>query len=312
MKISPTASTAFATLASTLTCLGTLVVLGGCTTPTPAVLSSQSTRPAARLVIASDLTAQGQALSVSKPAPDSSASPSATAASASSASSASALSLQFGPFSARDLSLRWPRERDFLLVSPLQLAQAKQKFSFTQHSSEDQRAEVLAMTTFRNAGFRWVNGALTGDIHQTSFAGSVTPARPTPATPPPMKSLSGLLNHGEFAWEFIVYNLDGGEGSPVDSGMIQDSLGNQILIRALRQLEGQPASPNNLGFEYVQNGLPIGAVSTSALTTPQQIWLRQDLSSDLKLALSSVSSALLMRLSMPPAATPSATSPTPR
>jgi hypothetical protein len=260
-----------------LACLSVLTLLGACTTPPAA--------PQAQLLIASELRAQSEAWVVAQ-------------RSASEASQP----VQFGPYSTTKFEPRWTRERDFMVVSPIQLAQAKQKFSFTQQGADDQRAEVVAMTTFRNAGFRWVNGTLTGDITQTTtFAGSITPIQSKP-TPIKFKSLSGILNNGEFAWEFIVYNPEGSQDAPIDSGMIQDILGNQILIRALRTPVENPSNgPRNLGFEYVQHGQSIGAVSTLSAPT---IWLRHDLSSELKLTLSSLSSALLIRQGMQAQTTP--------
>ncbi|MEX8501670.1 MAG: hypothetical protein AB3X41_01335 [Leptothrix ochracea] len=254
-----------------LVCLTALGLLGACAT---------STQPpaAAPLLMASDLRAHSDALAVALQT-DNPAQPSP----------------QFGDYTTHHLEARWSRERDFMVVNPTQLTQARQKFSFTQQGPQEQRAEVLGMTILRNASFHWVNGAFTSDFNQSnSFAGSITPLRPnTPA--PTFKSLSGILNYGEFAWEFIVYNPDGNEGSALESGMIQDIRGNQILIRALRQFENQPPSPRNLGFEFLQNDVHIGAVS---LLPSPQVWLRRDLSPDLKLVLSSLSSALLIRRSM--------------
>lgn len=198
-------------------------------------------------------------------------------------------------YSTSNVAASWPRARDFMVVSPVQLEKAQQKFSFTQHAPEQLRAEVLAMTTFRHASFRWINGAPAGDAASTNaFAGSITPIRSTPQAPA-FKSLSGILNNGEFAWEFVITNPEGGANEPADSGMLQDILGNQILIRGLHQLENQPPSPRHLGFEFIQNGQSIGALS---LLEERKVWLRNDLSPELKLVLSSLSSALLMRQSL--------------
>jgi hypothetical protein len=198
-------------------------------------------------------------------------------------------------YSTSNVAASWPRTRDFMVVSPAQLEKAQQKSSFTQHAPEQLSAEVLTMTTFRHASFHWINGALASDVTSTTtFAGSITPIRSAPHAPA-FKSLSGILNNGEFAWEFVISHPEGGANEPAESGMVQDILGNQILIRALRQLENQPPSPRNLGFEYLQNGHPIGALS---LFEERKVWLRSDLSPELKLMLSSLSSALLMRQSL--------------
>ncbi len=70
-----------------------------------------------------------------------------------------------------------------------------------------------------------------------------------------------------------------------------------ILIRGVTKAEGAPGGLGwaNYGFEFVQDGQTIGAVS---LLGKGRVWLRQSLDEDTRLVVASVATALMVRQSL--------------
>lgn len=113
-------------------------------------------------------------------------------------------------------------------------------------------------------------------------------------------SFGGIIiprNHMDNKWEFVIKNPDSSDPGDIDLGMAQDKNGNQILIKAIKKLEGRNiwGQFNNFGFEFIRNNLAIGAVS---VLNKGRVWIKDTLDSDTKIILASLSTSLLARLNI--------------
>lgn len=98
-------------------------------------------------------------------------------------------------------------------------------------------------------------------------------------------------------WEFLVRDPEGGPRRESEAGRMFDKAGRQILIRGVTKAEGAPGvwGRENYGFEFVQDGQTIGAVS---LLGKGRVWLRQSLDANTRLVVASVATALMVRQSI--------------
>ena len=77
-------------------------------------------------------------------------------------------------------------------------------------------------------------------------------------------------------------------------GSAKDSKGNEIVIKGVNQVEGQAnwMQMEFIGFEFFLNGQSIAAVSC---LNDGRVWMKDDISAEIKLAVSSISTALLVK-----------------
>ncbi len=115
-----------------------------------------------------------------------------------------------------------------------------------------------------------------------SFVGTVEPDSP-----------------GYSAWRFVVWESAGGIAPGSRHGWAEDGQGRRITLQSLDRWHGDraavpnPALPGlHLGYAFVMDGRAIAAVETVG---DGVLWMHDGLSPDLRLAVASLSSALLLR-----------------
>lgn len=192
--------------------------------------------------------------------------------------------IRFGDYGSSKIDRGWTQSRSREIESSfaVRFKTAKQKLGFSLHGPQGREAQVLAVSRFESNELGLLKDfSLTAYTHLVNtFAGTVIPVQG-----------SG----GE--WEFLVSNPEGGLPRDADAGRMFDKAGRQILIRGVRKVEGAPGlwSGENYGFEFVQDGQTIGAVS---LLGKGRVWLRQSLDEDTRLVVASVATALMVRQSI--------------
>lgn len=183
--------------------------------------------------------------------------------------------IKFGDYTTSKVKRGWTKSREINFVARFQ--KAEQKLSFTQNTPDSKSAEVLAISQFKNTEIDLLKGFLSYSLeYKNSFAGVIIPNE-----------------NPDNTWDFIVHNPDASLPKDADCGIIRNQSGNSILIKGIKKIEGSKwAGLDNLGFEFMQNGKSIGAVSTM---NNGRVWIKNDLSADLKLVISSVATSLLVR-----------------
>ena len=188
--------------------------------------------------------------------------------------------IKFDKYTTSKIKRGWTKGYQIQFI--LRFEKAEQKLSFTQYTPDSlEKAEVLAIGKFQNTELDLLKGFLSYSVkYVNSFAGTVLPAK------------KDYQN-----WEFIIHNPESSLPDDADCGLAKDGNGSEILIRGVKKLEGQAnwVQLDNFGFEFIQNGKSIGAVST---VNNGRIWIKNSLSPELKLVIASISSSLLVRHSM--------------
>jgi hypothetical protein len=192
--------------------------------------------------------------------------------------------IRFGDYGSSKIDRGWTQTRSHGFESnfAVRFKTAKQKLSFSLHGPQGHEAQVLAVSRFESNELGLLKDySLTVSTREiNTFAGSVIP---------------GQGAGGE--WEFLVRDPEGGLRREADAGRMLDKAGRQILIRGVTKVEGAPGllGRENYGFEFVQDGRTIGAVS---LLGKGRVWLRQSLDEDTRLVVASVATALMVRQSI--------------
>ncbi|MEO1021246.1 MAG: hypothetical protein AAFW89_01765 [Bacteroidota bacterium] len=169
---------------------------------------------------------------------------------------------------------------------------AENKLQFTQFSpgGEAEVYTVGRLTTTETPLTEVLFGGSMELTHQDTYSGTIIPN-----------------NDESKTWEFVVEYPDGMSNlselrnrDNIDerkTGIAKSKDGEEILIRAVRRMEDQISliELDNFGFEFVQNNETIGAVS---LLNHGRVWMKNDLSEEKKLVLSSLSTAMLVRASL--------------
>lgn len=185
--------------------------------------------------------------------------------------------IRFGNYTTSKVKRGWTSGYD-ISAFVLRFQKAREKLSFTQTAPDGSQAEVLAVGKFQNTEYELLRGFVGYSIrYENTFAGSIIPAGSEDNT-----------------WEFMVYNPEGSLSVTAECGMAKDKAGREILIRGIRQMDQQPKWMQfaNYGFEFIQHGQSIGAVST---INNGKVWIRNDIDPDLKLVLSAMATSLLVR-----------------
>lgn len=186
--------------------------------------------------------------------------------------------ITYGAYSTSKIKRSWTK--GYTLDFMVRFQTAQQKLNFKQHTSK-LNADVFAVSKFEKAEISLIEGFLEYPLHyENYFAGLIS------------------LENNPNQWEFIIHNPDGGTISKdFNCGLAKDKNGNEIVIKGVREIENQAnwIKLDNFGFEFVLNGKAIGAIST---INSGRVWVSDNLTEELKLVLSSLSTSLLVRHSL--------------
>ncbi len=184
--------------------------------------------------------------------------------------------ISYGDYSTSKIKRGWTTKVEIPFV--VKFKNAHEKLSFTQYTAEKLQADVYAIGKFENSELPLLRGFLNYSLdYKNTFAGTIIPF-----------DVSGNY------WDFIIYNMESRMSDNKVCGNAKDQNGNEILIRGVNQVEGQAnwMQMEFIGFEFFLNGQSVGAVSC---LNDGRVWMRDDISPEIKLAVSSMSTALLVR-----------------
>ncbi len=187
--------------------------------------------------------------------------------------------IRYGDYISSKVKRGWTRSSDIKFV--LRFQKAENRLSFMQMTPDNKRAEVLAVGKFKNTEYELLKGFMSISLkYENTFVGTILPND---------KDIA--------AWDFIIYNPDASMPQDIDLGLARDEQGDVIYIRGVKKLEGQGkwAQIDNYGFEFIHNGQSVGAVS---ILNNGQVCMKNDISPQLKLVISSISTSLLLRHSL--------------
>jgi hypothetical protein len=190
--------------------------------------------------------------------------------------------LSFGDFKTSKVDRDWTFSHSIPFIVRFQ--GAKEKLGFTQFANHTgNSADVAVVSKFKETEYEPIKDYFSVALkHKNYFAGGIR------------------LNQSNDTWDFIVHQVDGSNRSLNGNGTVgyvrNSSL--KIDIAGIRELEGSSSfiTQNNVyGYEFLLHGKVVGTVST---IDNGKVWLRKELSEDVKLVLASVSSGLLLRNSV--------------
>ncbi len=187
--------------------------------------------------------------------------------------------IRFGAYKTSKLKRGWTKELDWTFF--LKFKKAEQKLSFVQYTPSGDSAKVFSVGKFKSEELPLFKDFLNYIIkYENTYTGTVI-----------------LNEQTNKSWDFIANNPESVQSKDDNCGIIKGQDGTEIQIKGIDKLEGHStwAFTTNYGFEFIQDGKSLGAVS---VVNDGKVWLKNDLSEEMKLILSSVSSALLSRQSM--------------
>ena len=162
------------------------------------------------------------------------------------------------------------------------------KVEFDQHGPAAQMAPVRALYEARRYSnvqmTEWMGfpTSVKGQVEFiTSFTGVIDPVPP-----------------GQTAWHFALFSDDAVGTTATPAGWIADDTGRRLAIRHAPFPAGTPAIVVRMahgispGYRFELDGQMVGSVD---VFPDKAVWLRDDLAPDLRFALASLSSALLLR-----------------
>lgn len=186
--------------------------------------------------------------------------------------------IKYGDYSTSKIKRSWDLGFNFEFIARFQ--EATEKLSFVQ-STPKLKANVFVVGKFKNTEIDLIEGFLGYPIHYENYFTGV---------------ISQLNNDNK--WEFILHNPDGGTlGKDFTCGLAKDDNGNEIIIKGVREVENQAnwIKLDNFGFEFIMDGKSIGAISN---INSGRVWINNQISEELKLVISSISTSLLVRHSL--------------
>ena len=186
--------------------------------------------------------------------------------------------INYGEYTTSKIKRGWSLGYDIPFI--IRFQGAKEKLSFQQNTPLSTVADVMCIGKFKNKELPVLNDFFAIELEYEDY-------------------FAGTIKNEKLNWDFIIYEPDGNTLNDVTSGKIvnQNNNNEQIYIKAVKKIEGQ-ANWVNIdvnGFEFIKNNESIAAVS---LLNNGRVWLRNDLSDDVKLVLSSVMTSLMVRHSM--------------
>lgn len=184
--------------------------------------------------------------------------------------------ITYGDYSSSKIQRGWTSKLEIPFV--VKFKNAHEKLSFTQFTADKEQADVFAIGKFENSELPLLKGFLNYSLeYKNTFAGTIVPI-----------DVSGIY------WDFMIYTMESRLSDNKICGSAKDSKGNEIVIKGVNQVEGQAnwMQMEFIGFEFFLNGQSIAAVSC---LNDGRVWMKDDISAEIKLAVSSISTALLVK-----------------
>ncbi len=182
--------------------------------------------------------------------------------------------LSFGEFSTGKVQRGWLRSYDIPFI--IRFSGAKEKLSYTMSDARGQAAEVFCMGKLSQKDLPVFNEFFELNLDwQDVFSGTAS------------------LAEGREHYDFILTNLNQNNWFRPAEGFIRYQGGLIELQPVDRLANGQRnLGQQPLGFQFVYGGEVVGAVET---LNNGRVWLKDGLEPKLRLVLSSVAAALLLR-----------------
>jgi hypothetical protein len=182
--------------------------------------------------------------------------------------------IRFGDYKTSKVKRGWTFSYDIPFIA--QFKGAKEKLQYHQFGMDNKRAEVFCVSKFTD---HYV--PILGDFfgiplkYEDHFAGTI------------------YQKGKKHPWDFIIFTPDGGTIKNRTAGFIKNGA-TTIEIRGVREMEKQVylVKFDVYGYEFLLNGKSIGAVQT---VNNGRVWIDPNQSSDIKLALASVATGLILR-----------------
>jgi hypothetical protein len=187
--------------------------------------------------------------------------------------------IKFGEYYTSKVKRGWTKSSELRFVATFQ--KAEQKLSFIQFTPNNMQADVLAISKFNNTEIELLRNFLSCSIDYANvFSGVIIP-----------------LSTENAEWEFVIHTPQSVYPYEEICGMAKNKKGNELIIKGIRKIEGQARwlEMDNVGFEYILDNNVIGAVS---VLNNGKVWIKDSISSELKLVVASLSSALMVRHNM--------------
>ena len=184
--------------------------------------------------------------------------------------------ITYGDYSTSKIKRGWTSKLEIPFV--IKFKSANEKLSFTQFTPDKEQADVYAIGKFENNELPLLKGFLNYSLnYKNTFAGTIIPL-----------DVSGNY------WDFLIYNMESRLSDNMICGSAKDTKGNEIIIKGVNKTEGQAnwMQMEFIGFEFFMNGQSIGAVSC---LNDGRFWIKDDLNPDIKLAISCISTSLLVK-----------------
>jgi len=191
--------------------------------------------------------------------------------------------IRYGDFSTDKVRRGWTRSYDIPFFVRFQ--GASEKLSYTQFGPGGMAAEVACIGKFRSKELNLFSEYFGIPLsYQNVFAGTV------------------LFQGEQDPWDFVLHNPDGDFLRREASAGFARRGEEQLEIRAIRGMEGQPQWVRELavyGHEFFLNGEVIGAVST---VNRGKVWIRTDLDPSIRTLVAALATGILLRRDMEEAA----------
>lgn len=182
--------------------------------------------------------------------------------------------LAFGEYRTGKVNRSWTKAYDIPFI--IRFSGAKERLSYTITDGSGNEAETFAMAKLSQKDLPLFNKLFEVNLDwKDVFSGTVA------------------LEQGRKHYDFVVANLNQNNWFREAAGFIRYQDG-EIDIQPVKNLDnGQRMLAQQApGFQFVYRGETIGAVET---LNEGRIWIKDGLPADLRLALASVSAALLLR-----------------
>jgi hypothetical protein len=184
--------------------------------------------------------------------------------------------LSYGPYATDKVKRGWLKQYDIPFF--IRFSGAREKIHFTQFGPHNQAVQVSCLSKIKREEIEIVRDFFSIPLkYENYFAGNIYP------------------DNGTEHWDFVIYEPDGDFASLQESGGIVRSKNRTIEIRPLRSLQGQSGRLSQLqvyGFQFYLSGKPLAAVST---INKGKVWIDSRTDEDLKVIISAVASAILLR-----------------
>ena len=187
--------------------------------------------------------------------------------------------VSFGNYYTSPIKRGWT-ERTELELLGIKHSKAQQPIEFTQFSANNLSADIVGASNYNMNMFDLFKG-LDNFINNYSngFFGVIIPNGKTPV------------------WKVFIQNSSATSAlkSDTDNGIAQDEAGNSIFIKGTKQLQEKQFLTDDtktFGFELSKNGEAIAAVSVIG---NGKVWIKNDLSPEDQLLISSIASILIVR-----------------